>query len=113
VEKNNFMTDTKNTLSQDDKIIAALSYVWLLFLIPMFLKKNNAFCQFHAKQGLILFLCSLVLYVVGAIPVLGWLIAFVGWISVAIFSILGIVNSLQGIKWEIPILGKYAKKIDL
>jgi len=28
-------------------------------------------------------------------------------------SVLGIINALQGKKWEMPYLGKYAKKINL
>lgn len=97
----------------NQKFLAALSYLWLLFLIPLLVKKDNPFCLFHAKQGLVLFIFSLVLYVVNVIPVLGWLISFLGWIVVFLFSILGIINALQNRKWEMPYLGKFANKIDL
>ena len=45
---------------EDNKIIAAIGYVSILFVLPLFLKKNSKFAQFHAKQGLLLFLIELV-----------------------------------------------------
>ncbi len=97
----------------DDNIIAAIGYLWLLFLVPLLLKKGNKFCEFHAKQGLVLFIFSLIITVIGALPILGWLIAFFGWILIIIFALIGFVNALQGKEWEIPYLGKYAKRINL
>lgn len=103
----------KNVHTQDDKIIAAIGYLWLLFLVPLLLKKDNEYCQFHAKQGLVLFVASIIIMIIGIIPVLGWIITFFGWIIIVIFALLGFVNALQGRKWEIPYLGKYAQKINL
>lgn len=103
-----------NSPSSDEKIITAIGYLWILFLVPLILKKNNAFCQFHAKQGLVLFIFSLIVSILGALPLLGWLIILpLGWIIIVIFSLLGFVNALQGKEWEMPYLGKYAKKINL
>ena len=107
------MTEEKK-LTQDDKVIAALSYIWLLFLVPLLLKKKNEFCFFHAKQGMVLFIFSLAVLILGAIPILGWLIITpLGWIIVGVLSLLGFINALQGKKWEMPYIGRYAKKINI
>lgn len=99
-------------LTSDEKIIAALSYFWILFLLPLLMKKNNPFCEHHAKQGLVLFIFSLIVSVLGGIPILGWLIIMpLGWIMVVLLALLGIVNTLQGKLWNMPFLGKYANKI--
>ncbi len=45
---------------EDNKLIAAIGYVSILFVLPMFLKKNSKFAQFHAKQGLLLFIIEVV-----------------------------------------------------
>jgi len=119
--KKNKMINTKNTSkktldnkeAQDNKIIAAIGYIWILFLIPLLLKSKNEYCQFHAKQGLVLFGFSILISIIGVVPVLGWLIGFFGWIVVIIFTVLGFVNALQGRKWKMPYLGKFAKKINL
>lgn len=89
--------------------IAALSYIWILCLIPLILKRNDRLAQFHGKQGLLLaviwFFGSLIFW----IPVIGWLTA----LALAVASIFGFFKALQGEMWEMPIIGKYAKKIDL
>jgi len=77
--------------------------------VPLFLKKNSKFCQFHAKQGLLLFIVEVIGMVIFPIPFLGWLL----FILVVIFSILGVRAALAGEFWEMPILGKYTNKLNL
>lgn len=106
------MEDKK--ISQEDKAIAAVGYVWVLFLIPLLMKKDSEYCHHHAKQGLVLFIVSFAVMFLGMIPVLGWLIILpLGWLIIIVLAILGIINSLQGKTWEMPFLGKYAKEIKL
>jgi len=88
-----------------NKVVAALSYIWILFLIPMLLKKDSKFCQFHAKQGLILFLFSFVTW----FPIIGWLVG----LAIIIVSVAGIVKTLAGEQWEIPFVYDLSKKINL
>lgn len=38
------------------KGIACLSYIFLLFLVPLLTEKESKFAQFHAKQGMALFI---------------------------------------------------------
>ena len=94
---------------EDNKVIAAIGYVWILCLVPLFLKRHSKFAQFHAKQGLVLFIVEIFGWLILWIPLVGWLLGAL----ILIFAILGIMNSLQGNYWEMPILGKYAKKINL
>jgi uncharacterized membrane protein len=104
----------KETKKQDENIMSAIGYIWLLFLIPLLLKKNSEFCQHHAKQGMLLFVFSLAVMILGGVPVLGWLIITpIGWIIILILTVVGFVNALSGKKWDMPVLGKWAKKIDL
>ena len=88
-----------------NKVVAALSYVWILFLVPLLGKKDSEFVQFHAKQGLVLFLISFLSW----FPVLGWIIGII----LIIISIMGIVKTLNGEKWEIPYIYNWSKKISL
>jgi uncharacterized membrane protein len=100
-------TDNKDV--EENKIMAAIGYIWILCLIPLFLKRRSAFAQFHAKQGLILFILELIGWLIFWIPLIGFLL----YIVVILFAVLGIMSALQGKYWEMPILGKYAKKINL
>jgi len=103
----------KEMQGQDPNVLAAIGYIWILFLVPLFLAGDNEFCKHHAKQGLVLFVFSLLVTVLGSIPVIGWLIIMpLGWIIVVVLMLLGIVNALRGEMWEMPYLGKFAKKIN-
>lgn len=90
---------------EDNKVMAALSYIWILFLIPLLLKKDSKFCQFHAKQGLILFILSFITW----FPIIGWLIG----LAIIVVSVVSIVKTLAGEQWQIPFIYDLSKKINL
>ena len=90
---------------ESNKIMAAISYIWILFLVPLFAAKDDAFARFHANQGLLLFLASIVLGIIGVIPVIGTIIALVGGIVTFVFMILGIINALKGEMKPLPLIG--------
>jgi uncharacterized membrane protein len=94
---------------EDNKVMAALSYVGILCLVPLLAAKTSKFAQFHAKQGLVLFVVDVVVSFIAWIPLVGWAIGM----AALIVSIYGFVQALQGAYWELPYLGDYAKKINL
>ncbi len=91
--------------------LAILSYIGILFLIPLLAAKEDEFAQYHAKQGMVLFIFSLAGIFIGVIPILGWVLAPFIFLFIVILAILGIINVLKGEKKEIPVIGKYAHKI--
>lgn len=101
------------TDTQNDKLFAAIGYLGILCLIPLLLKKDSAFCQHHGKQGLVLLIAWLILWVGNVIPVLGQIVWAVGSVALLILLILGIINALNGKMWEMPVLGEYAKQIKI
>ena len=98
---------------EENKLIAAIGYIGILCLVPLLGKKDSEFAQFHGKQGLILTICWIIIFLIGIIPILGWLISFLGTIALLALSIMGILKSLAGEYWELPYLGQYSKKIKL
>ena len=95
----------------DGKAYALLSYLWILCLIPLLVKKDNKFALFHAKQGLVLFIAELVVGFVGVIPFLGWAVLFFGTLLFGILSLVGVVQVLMGNYWKRPVVGDAAEKI--
>lgn len=94
---------------EDNRFVAALSYLWILWVVPMFFKRDSQYAQWHAKQGLMLFLVELVIWFFFIIPVFGWMI----WLGVVALSIWGAKEALDGNVWEMPVLGRYAQKLKL
>lgn len=99
--------------AQNDKLFAAIGYLGILCLVPLLLKKDSAFCQHHGKQGLVLLIAWLILWVGNVIPVLGQIVWAVGSVVLLILLILGMINALNGNLWEMPVLGEYAKQIKI
>jgi len=99
--------------NDDNKLFAILSYIGILCLIPLLMKKKDSFVFFHAKQGLILFIAEAITNLIAMVPVLGWVVSVILWAFLVVLSIMGIINVLAGKTKEIPVLGKYASKIKL
>lgn len=93
----------------DDKAITYLSYIGILFLVPLLAKKDSQFAQFHAKQGLIL---TIGWFVGSFLYVLAGLGALVH-LAVIILSIMGLINVSKGEMKDLPLVGDWAKKINL
>ena len=86
-----------------NKLLAALSYVSILFLIPMLFAQEDEFARFHAKQGARLFICNAIGSILGSIFSIGWVINLL----LIYLMIVGIINALNG-KWEaLPYIGKF------
>ena len=98
---------------QEDRLIAAIGYLGILCLVPLLLKKNSAFAQHHGKQGLVILMAWLILWVGNIVPILGQIVWTLGTLVLLMLIILGMVNALQGRMWEMPVLGKYAKNLTL
>jgi uncharacterized membrane protein len=97
---------------EEGKVFAALSYLWLLSVIILFGKKENKFVAFHAKQGVVLFGCIIIGWIICCIPhvqFLGWIIRVVCWVGMLI----GIIKSLAEEKFKIPLVGDLAEKIKI
>ncbi|MCX6759386.1 MAG: hypothetical protein NT012_02385 [Candidatus Nealsonbacteria bacterium] len=96
---------------EQSNIMAILSYISVLCLIPILMKKKDEFVNFHAKQGFILFVAEAATWMVFSIfPFLWFLVNIFGLVWL-VLSIIGIVNVLNKKKKEIPLLGRFAEKI--
>lgn len=99
--------------SKDARILAAVGYLWILCLLPLLGKRESEFAQHHGKQGLVLTIASFIIWLIAWFPIIGWLVGFFGTIGLLVLAVTGIQKALKGEYWEMPILGKYAKQIQL
>lgn len=95
------MPTTPAKKSNDHRFCAALSYVSILFFIPLFFYKDSAFAQFHAKQGLALFLLEIFTIILALIAVLWWL-AFILYFFCILASLYGFFMAVIGKEFSIP-----------
>ena len=87
------------------------------FVIVLLAKKENKYAMHYAKQGLVLFIAYVIVAIGGMIlaiiPVVGWIILTVLWVGIAVLWIMGLIYSLSGEEKDIPLIGDFAKKINL
>ncbi len=98
---------------QDGKFFAAIGYISVLCFVPLFLKKQNKFAQFHGKQGLVLFILEVAASILKTVPALGDLVFTVGFVVFGILSLVGIVKVLMGEYWEMPVVHDISNRISL
>lgn len=91
---------------EDNKVMAVLAYLGILFLIPLFAAKESKFARFHTNQGIVLYLFGIASVVVNIIPLLGQIASFVASIASVVFFIMGLINACQGKAKELPVIGR-------
>ncbi len=98
---------------EKNKYIAAFSYLYFfiipLFIIPLLLKRDSIFCQKHAKQGLVWFAFLILTFFVYFIHFLN---IFYG-LMVLFVTSYSFIQTVAGKYWRIPVLYKWAEKINL
>ncbi|MEK6868293.1 MAG: DUF4870 domain-containing protein [Nanoarchaeota archaeon] len=94
-------------------VFGILAYLGILVLIPLLVKKDDDFVHFHAKQGLVMLIIWIAVWIVAMVPYIGWVLGPLLWLIVAIVSLIAIVKVLMGEKWEIPVVSTYADKLNV
>ncbi|NOS67126.1 MAG: hypothetical protein HOO67_02055 [Candidatus Peribacteraceae bacterium] len=87
---------------EQNKDIAAFSYLWIMSVVVYFLKRKSPFVRFHAKQAMVLFLLSVIFLF---IPIVSKILE----LGVLALMVLGFINAAQGHKKDIPIIGPLSR----
>ncbi|HLF17360.1 MAG TPA: hypothetical protein VI749_00495 [Candidatus Omnitrophota bacterium] len=95
----------------EGKVFAILSYLSIFCILPLVLKKENPFVLSHGKQGLVLFVGEVGVFIVHII--LGQWFLRLGMFIAGIFSLVGIIKVLQSEYVRLPIIADIADKITL
>lgn len=101
-------TPPAEQISHTEKLLAAVGYVSFLCLLPLLLKRESNYCQFHGKQALYFAVFWFIMAFLSFIPGLGIL---------KLLELLSIVGcaymAYSGSYFKIPILGDEAEKLQL
>ena len=95
----------------EGKIFALLAYLSILCIIPLVFKKNNPFALYHGKQGLVIFIGQVTIFVVSII--IGQGLSHLLWFVLGVFSLWGVVEALRGNYVKMPLISGIAEKITL
>lgn len=91
--------------------MGVLSYLGPLVIIPFLIEKNDPFVKFHIKQGVVLLMIEIILWL--GMNILPLMIPVYGILQLGVFIliIIGIINVVQNKEKELPIVGSFAGKV--
>ena len=69
--------------------------------------------RFHIRQGAVLFVIEVALWILGMILPPLWMIIKLLNIAALIYVILGVVNVVRGLEKKLPLIGDYSRFIPL
>lgn len=110
------------TVSPNRSLMIALSYLYLLALIPLIAEKDDAEVQWHAKNGLVLTVAEIIVHVgiffvqivlsriVGGLGCAISLLAWALWLGGLALRILCIIKGTSGQRFAIPVLSDYVSR---
>ncbi|MBF0584514.1 MAG: hypothetical protein HQL80_09815 [Magnetococcales bacterium] len=93
------------------RVLAAMSYLGVLSLVPLVMNRNDSYVQFHARQGVVLWMWEVLAIYTLLVPGLGQLFFRVTSIACLLLSVVGIVSVLLGRAWKFPIIGDWAARL--
>ena len=111
-QDDSMLYDTQDV--QNNKIWAALSYVGILFILPLLVNGGQSrYAKYHATQGFILFLADIVAgAILGKIPVLGGILSALISLATLALMIIGILNAANGKAKQLPLIGNLLHVFD-
>lgn len=85
-------------------IVAYLSWPGLLIA---FLAGDRMASRFHLNQSLVIWLASTIIgFAARWLPLFGWMVGLIGGLFCGVCWFIGIINAIQGIEKEVPLLGQ-------
>ena len=111
----------KSIFGLDEKLAAALSYVFVFFsgIAVLIMERENKFVRFHALQSTLWFLALMivnwVLVLIRGLPLIGWILSFiiipvqaVLWFVFFVSLVFLVYKAYKGETFKLPIVGDVA-----
>lgn len=111
--------------SSNRSLMTALSYLWILFLVPLLVEKDDKEVQWHAKHGMVLTIAEIVVSValfilttvLSAVTAgLGCIVSLLSplvFVAFLVVRILCIVKGINGERFIIPGITQYVDRVNL
>jgi len=105
-------------------LLLILAYCWLLALVPLFLRREDGELQWHARNGLALFIAETLLMIplgLATVPLLllfkaaGLMVVFtflfLFWLLILALHLVGMRKALRGERLAVPFVSGWAERI--
>lgn len=93
--------------------MGVLAYLGILVIIPYLTSKDVPFVKFHVKQGAVLAIIEIILWLISGLFWELWFFINLIELVLLILSIIGIINVVQNKEKELPVIGAWAKSLNI
>lgn len=116
-EPDDYTGNFDTTDIEQNKVLAAIGYIPILFLVPLLAAPHSPYAKFHANQGLILTLAAAALGIArqvlcaifGIMPFvrhfIPTIISAVVSVAVLAYMVIGVITAAQGRAKKLPVIG--------
>jgi uncharacterized membrane protein len=94
-------------------LMAVLAYLGILVIIPFLMAKEDGFVRFHIRQGIVLVIIEIAIWVLGSMSWQLWPLLQLVNLGVLVLAIIGIVNVVNNKEAELPLVGSFARNINI
>ncbi|MBF0373262.1 MAG: hypothetical protein HQL39_07555 [Alphaproteobacteria bacterium] len=89
-------------------LMAGMSYLGILCFVPLMMNKDDEFVHFHAKQGLVLWMWSVLAMFALHLPGIGKFLFGLSSMAVVVLALIGLVSVGFRRNWKLPIISSIA-----
>ncbi|MBF0143865.1 MAG: hypothetical protein HQL57_10240 [Magnetococcales bacterium] len=93
------------------KMLASLSYLGILSLVPLVVNRDDSYVRFHARQGIVLWMWEVLAIYLLVVPGIGRFFFSASLLLCFVFSVIGLASVLMGRAWKLPVIGDWAESI--
>lgn len=93
------------------RVMASFSYLGVLCVVPLLFNKTDKFVDFHARQGLVLWVWGVMGMFLMHLPGVGPYLFSTSTVMVLFLSLFGLLAVLLKQQWEIPVIASVVKKL--
>lgn len=93
-----------------EQVLGLLAYFPFLCFIPLLMEEASDALHRHARQGLVLTIAEVILYILYTAPEFISTVLELGLVVCVVLAVIGAVNAWQGKYWPIPYISDLAER---
>lgn len=92
-----------------ERLLSALGYIGFLCILPLVLRRDSRFCNYHGKQGLVLAIADMIL------RIFTFWTGFYTFILILIYAVMiySAVRAYRGNEFTLPLISDIAKELKI
>lgn len=94
---------------QKNTVLAVLAYLGILVIVAYLVGKDDPFVKFHVKQGLVLLVIEIAIWIVFSTVWMLWFLWQLVNLVILVLAVIGIINAVQGKQKDLPLVGQFAR----